>query len=177
MFGHRDQLSDVATGFRTHNQEPPRREKVQTIGGAGLQVARGNKGTGGWGINESVSDSTGKANRSGKKLPTGQPEILPAEEPTSYGHPREATATTEPPEDSEGLITGTQGTTGTPELRRLPERKGLLCQILNGQPTQGMNRPRLQIAPLMISHACHWSMLSHSCASSCAYSLQLTIAS
>ncbi|KAG5877290.1 hypothetical protein JTB14_036359 [Gonioctena quinquepunctata] len=57
--------------------------------------------------------STGEANRSVEKLTTGQPEFLPAEEPTSSGHPREATATTGPPEDFEGPISRTQGTTGT----------------------------------------------------------------
>ncbi|KAG5880098.1 hypothetical protein JTB14_011601 [Gonioctena quinquepunctata] len=43
MFGHRrsgDQLGNVATRFRTHNREPPRRAEVQTVSGAGLQVAR-----------------------------------------------------------------------------------------------------------------------------------------
>ncbi|KAG5868982.1 hypothetical protein JTB14_008281 [Gonioctena quinquepunctata] len=110
----RDQLGYVTTGFRTHNREPPRREEVQTISGAGLKVARGNEKAGGWGIIRSVSASTGEDNRSGKKLTIRKPEIPPAEEPTSSGHPREATATTEPPEDSEGRITRTQGTTGTP---------------------------------------------------------------
>ncbi|KAG5870404.1 hypothetical protein JTB14_035503 [Gonioctena quinquepunctata] len=111
----RDQLSNVATGVRTHNPEPPRREKVQTISGAGPQVARRDKKAGGWGINRSVPAPTGEANRSEKNHTTGQPEIPPAEEPTSSGHPREAIATTEPPEDSKGPITRTQGTTGTPE--------------------------------------------------------------
>ncbi|KAG5881338.1 hypothetical protein JTB14_020588 [Gonioctena quinquepunctata] len=57
----------------------------------------------------------GRSNRSGEKLTTGQPEIPPAEEPTSSGHPREATATTESPEDFGGPITRTQETTGTPK--------------------------------------------------------------
>ncbi|KAG5872804.1 hypothetical protein JTB14_014643 [Gonioctena quinquepunctata] len=94
--------------------ETPIREEVQTISGAGFQVARGNKKAGDWGINESVSASTGEANRSGEKLTTGQSEIPPAEEPTSSGHPRKATATTEPPEDFGRPITGTQAITGTP---------------------------------------------------------------
>ncbi|KAG5882374.1 hypothetical protein JTB14_036298 [Gonioctena quinquepunctata] len=125
----RDQLGNVATRFRTHNREPPRRAGVQTVSGAGLQVARGNKKAGGWGINESVPASTGEANRSGEKLTTGQPEFPPAEEPTSSGHPREATATTEPPEDFEGPIRGPrkllvhQGPQ-QPELRQVPEWKG-----------------------------------------------------
>ncbi|KAG5886605.1 hypothetical protein JTB14_001029 [Gonioctena quinquepunctata] len=101
MFGHR-------------RPERPIRAEVQTVSGAGLQVARGNKKAGGWGINKSVSASTGEANRSGEKLTTGQPEFPPAEEPTSSGHPREATATTGPPKDFEGPITKTQETTGTP---------------------------------------------------------------
>ncbi|KAG5861848.1 hypothetical protein JTB14_004386 [Gonioctena quinquepunctata] len=126
------------------------KKEVQTVSGAGLQVARGNKKAGGWGINKSVSASTGEANRSGEKLTTGQPEFPPAEEPTSSGHPREATATTGPPEDFEGPITRTrkllvhQGPQ-QPELRQVPEWKGLLCQTWNGEPTQGRNRPGLQI--------------------------------
>ncbi|KAG5882496.1 hypothetical protein JTB14_008469 [Gonioctena quinquepunctata] len=129
----RDQLGNVATGFRTHNREPPRRAEVQTVSGAGLQVARGNKKAGGWGINKSVSASTGEANRSGEKLTKGQPEFPPAEEPTSSGHPRKATATTGPPEDFEDQSRGPrklrvhQGPQ-QPELRQEPEWKGLLCQ-------------------------------------------------
>ncbi|KAG5866191.1 hypothetical protein JTB14_035210 [Gonioctena quinquepunctata] len=101
MFGHR-------------RPERPIRAEVQTISGAGLQVARGNKKAGGWGINKSVSASTGEVNRSGEKLTTGQPEFPPAEGPTSSGHPRGVTATTGPPEDFEGPITRTQKTTDTP---------------------------------------------------------------
>ncbi|KAG5870400.1 hypothetical protein JTB14_035499 [Gonioctena quinquepunctata] len=117
MFGHRrdprDQLGNVVTGFRTYYREPPRRGAVQTISGAGLQVARKNKEAGGWGIDKSVSAPTEEANRSEEKRTTGQPEIPPAEEPTSSGHPREAT--TKPPEDFGGPIMRTQETTGTPK--------------------------------------------------------------
>ncbi|KAG5881342.1 hypothetical protein JTB14_020592 [Gonioctena quinquepunctata] len=44
----------------------------------------------------------------------GKTRDLPAEEPTSSSHPREATITTEPPEDFGEPITATQETTGTP---------------------------------------------------------------
>ncbi|KAG5869631.1 hypothetical protein JTB14_005167 [Gonioctena quinquepunctata] len=43
----KNQLGNVVTGLRTHNREPPRRGKVQTISGAGLQVARENMEAGG----------------------------------------------------------------------------------------------------------------------------------
>ncbi|KAG5865974.1 hypothetical protein JTB14_014455 [Gonioctena quinquepunctata] len=91
----RDQLGNVATRFRTHNREPPRRAEVQTVSGAGLQVARGNKKAGGWGINKSVSASTGEANRS------------------SQG----GDCNNGPPEDFEGPITRTQRMEGPPERR------------------------------------------------------------
>ncbi|KAG5895163.1 hypothetical protein JTB14_007332 [Gonioctena quinquepunctata] len=146
----RDQLGNVATGFRTHNREPPRRAEVQTISGAGPQVARGNKKAGGWGIIKSVSASTGEANRSGEKLTTGQPEFPPAEEPTSSGHPREATATTGPREDSEGPITRTQETTGTPRTATTgaeagARMEGTTLPNLERRATWGRNRPGLQI--------------------------------
>ncbi|KAG5883762.1 hypothetical protein JTB14_027304 [Gonioctena quinquepunctata] len=62
----RDQLGNVSTGFRTHNRESPQRGEVQTISEAGLQVARGNKKAGGWGINKFVSASTGETKGQGK---------------------------------------------------------------------------------------------------------------
>ncbi|KAG5869971.1 hypothetical protein JTB14_027911 [Gonioctena quinquepunctata] len=147
----RDQLGTVATWFRSHNRESPRRGEVLTIGGAGLQVARRNKKAGGWGINESVSASTEGANKSGEKLTTGQPEIPPADEPTSSGHPREATATTKSPEDFEGPITRTQETTGTPMTATtgawaVARMEGTTLPNLERTTNLGANRPGLQIA-------------------------------
>ncbi|KAG5862184.1 hypothetical protein JTB14_015847 [Gonioctena quinquepunctata] len=119
----RDQLGNVVTRFRTHNREPPRRAEVQTVSGAGLQVARGNK-------------------KAGEKLTTGQPEFPPAEEPTSSGHPREATATTGPPEDFEGPITRTQRTTGTPRTPTTGAEAGARRKDYSAKPGTESQRRR-----------------------------------